>query len=97
MCEFPAICENHVNWFGSKHIRDSIEVTKFHRKSMPVEHARNLFKLSEALLQDSHEDSQVEAGNLRAEAEVYLRRRKAGLVTCDTEEAYDNLVPIFWR
>lgn len=31
-----------------------MEITKLYRKNMPVEHARNLFKLSGALLQ--HED-----------------------------------------
>ncbi|KAH0553214.1 hypothetical protein GP486_006614, partial [Trichoglossum hirsutum] len=80
-----------------KHIRDSMEVTKFHRKSMPVEHARNLFKLSEALLQDNHDSSSGEWENLRDEAEIYLKRRKPGVVACDMENAYDNLIPIFWR
>jgi ElaB/YqjD/DUF883 family membrane-anchored ribosome-binding protein len=74
-----------------------MEVTKFHRKSMPVEHARNLFKLSEALLQDSHDDSPEEAEGLRDEAEIYLKRRKPDVVACHTEDAYDNLIPIFWR
>lgn len=74
-----------------------MEVTKFHRKSMPVEHARNLFKLSEALLQGSHDDNPGEAENLRDEAEIYLKRRKSDMVACATEDAYDNLIPIFWR
>jgi hypothetical protein len=73
-----------INSVYSKHIRDSMEVTKFHRKSMAVEHARNLFKLSEA------ED-------LRDEAEIYLKRRKPNVVACDMENAYNNLIPIFWR
>lgn len=64
---------------------------------MPLEHARNLFKLSETLLQDSHEGSLGEAEDLRDEAEVYLKRRKQDVVACDTEDAYDNLIPIFWR
>ena len=74
-----------------------MEITKFHRKSMPVEHARNQFKLSEALLQDSHDDSSDEAEALRNEAETHLKSRKPDVVTCDTEEAYDNHIPIFWR
>ncbi|KAI9842890.1 MAG: hypothetical protein M1837_006722 [Sclerophora amabilis] len=80
-----------------KNTRDSIEVTKFHMKTMPVEHARNLFKLSEALLQDSHDDSHGEAEDLRNEAETYLKRRRPDVVACDTEDAYDHLIPIFWR
>lgn len=74
-----------------------MEVTKFHRKSMPVEHARNLFKLYEALIQSSHDDSPDEAEDLRDEAETYLKRRKPNVVVCDTEDAYDCLIPIFWR
>ena len=64
---------------------------------MPVEHARNLFKLSEALLQDSLDDSHGEAQALRDEAEIYVKRKRPDGVACDTEDAYDNLVPIFWR
>ncbi|KAK7408571.1 hypothetical protein QQX98_009276 [Neonectria punicea] len=40
-----------------KHLRDSLEITKFHANVMPPEHARGLLKLSEALLQDSHGNS----------------------------------------
>ena len=64
---------------------------------MPVEHARNLFKLSETLLQDSHDDSSHEAETLRDEAEIYLKKKKPDVVACDTEEVYENLIPIFWR
>lgn len=74
-----------------------MEVTKFHGKSMAVEHARNLFKLSEALLQDNHDDSPGEAEALRDEAEIYIKRRKPDVVACDMENANDNLIPIFWR
>ncbi|KID94052.1 pfs domain-containing protein, partial [Metarhizium majus ARSEF 297] len=81
-----------------KHIRDSMEMTKLYRKNMPVEHARNLFKLSEALLQDEDvDDSSCEAKDLRDEAEIYLKRRKPDVTACDTEDAYDSLIPIFWR
>lgn len=64
---------------------------------MPVEHARSLFKLSEALLQDSQNDSPSEAEDLWDKAEIYLRKRKPDVIACDTEDAYDNLIPIFWR
>lgn len=62
-----------------------MEVSKFHRKSMPVEHARNLFKLWEALQKGSHDDSPSEAEDLGDEAEIYLKRRKPNVVACDTD------------
>ncbi|KAH8703633.1 pfs domain-containing protein [Talaromyces proteolyticus] len=80
-----------------KNINDSIVVTKFHRNNMPVEHARNLFKLSEALLQDSDNNSLEKAEDNRKEAETYLKSRQSDMIPCDTEAAYDNLIPIFWR
>lgn len=81
----------------SKHIRDSMEITKVRKMDSPVEHARTLFKLSEALVQDCFDDSQVEAVALREEAEFALKKMKPNMTRLDTEEAYDNLVPIFWR
>jgi ElaB/YqjD/DUF883 family membrane-anchored ribosome-binding protein len=74
-----------------------MEITKLRKSDSPVEHARSLFKLSEALLQDSFDDSEVEAVALREEAEIMLRKTKPNITRLDTEEAYDNLVPIFWR
>lgn len=62
---------------------------------MPAEHARGLFKLSEALLQDS--DESEEAMELRDEAELYLLRRDPQAVKFGAEEDYDQWVPIFWR
>lgn len=64
---------------------------------MPIEHARNLFKLSEALLQDGKDDSTAEAESLRNEAEAFFKKRKPDAEKCDRESSYDNLVPIFWR
>jgi len=69
---------------------------------MPVEHARGLFKLSEALMQNSssneNEDgSEDEAHDLRDEAEVYLLRRDEGAIEFGNEDVYDRWVPIFWR
>ncbi|KAF2688084.1 hypothetical protein K458DRAFT_295015, partial [Lentithecium fluviatile CBS 122367] len=78
-----------------KHLRDSLEITKFHSDVMPVEHARGLFKLSEALIQDSNESE--EARDLRDEAEVFLLRRDPQAVAFGKEEDYDQWVPIFWR
>ena len=71
-------------------------MTAFHKASMPVEHARNLFKLSEALLQDDHH-SGAEASDLREEAEVYLKERNPNMSSSSVEKDYDMLIPIFWR
>ena len=60
----------------SRHIRDSMKITKFHREIMPVAHARNMFKLSKARLQDSLDNSLGEAQDLRDEAEIYLKRKR---------------------
>lgn len=62
---------------------------------MPVEHARGLFKLSKALLQDSCDSEEAKA--LRDEAELYLLRRDPQAVEFGKEEDYDQWVPIFWR
>ncbi|KAI0437937.1 hypothetical protein F4803DRAFT_536882 [Xylaria telfairii] len=80
-----------------KHLRDSLEITKVHRADRPVEHARSLFKLSEALSQDNMDTSHAEAITLRDEAENNLRRANPTGIRFDTESAYDDLVPIFWR
>lgn len=74
-----------------------MDVTKPYRMSNPVEHARSLFKLSEALLQDSSDGSVSDAESLRDEAEIYLKRRNPDVIACSTEDAYDCLIPIFWR
>ena len=79
-----------------KHLRDSLEVTKQHRTHMPAEHARSLFKLSEALLQ-SQDGGEDEAEDLRDEAEIYLKRKKADATDFGTEACYDVFIPIFWR
>lgn len=74
-----------------------MEITKVRKLDRAFEHARTLFKLSEALLQDSLDDSQVEAVTLREEAEFILKKAKPDIARCDIENAYDNVVPIFWR
>lgn len=74
-----------------------MRVTKFHEKKMPAEHARGLFKLSEALLQDNHPGSADEAIALREEAEIVLKRRDANLTDFSTDDAYDRFIPISWR
>jgi hypothetical protein len=68
-----------------------------HRADRPAEHARCLFKLSEALVQDNIDSSQAEAITLRDDAENTLRKAKSTIISFDTESVYDELVPIFWR
>jgi hypothetical protein len=63
---------------------------------MPVEHGRNLFKLSEALVQNGDEKA-AEALVLRDEAESFLRKKRPGAVETGTEGAYSELIPIYWR
>jgi hypothetical protein len=60
---------------------------------MPVEHARNLFRLSEALLQNG-KDRAAEAADLRGKAEVYLKKKAPSVIECGTEKAYDDLIGI---
>lgn len=78
-----------------------MEVTDFHKNNMPIEHARNLFKLSGAMLQKNPTDENLsslsEAERLRGEADAYLAMRVAYLFTYDREDAFDKLIPIFWR
>lgn len=63
---------------------------------MPVEHARSLFKLSEALSQEQFGDDS-EAEELRDDAEIFLKRRNADATDFGSEDQYDKFVPIFWR
>ncbi|KAM3456295.1 hypothetical protein MY3296_001892 [Beauveria thailandica] len=79
-----------------KHLGEALAMTKFHANTMPAEHARCLFKLSEALLQDSYNDGDKAKG-LRDDAEMYLLRRDAQASEFGREDSYDLLVPIFWR
>lgn len=78
-----------------KRLRASIEVTSKYREYMPAEHARSLFKLSEALLQIHGKDE--EAQHLRHQAGVYLERKTADVTGFETEACYDVFIPIFWR
>ena len=70
---------------------------------MPVEHARSLSKLSEALMQNSfsnvneRDDSEKEAQGSRCKAEEYLLKKDGSAMNFETEDVYDKWVPIFWR
>lgn len=74
-----------------------MDMTKFHAKVMPVEHARCLFKLSEALAQDGYAGHAEEGRGLRDEAEMFLSRRDPQATEFGKEDCYDVFVPIFWR
>ena len=82
---------------GAKNsLRDALEVTGARKDTMPAEHARCLFKLSEALRQVP--GSEAEALEARKEAERLLFLRAPGC-TLDTgdESTYDGMVEISWR
>lgn len=81
---------------ASKHIRESLEATEFYSRLMPVEHARNLFKLSEALLRNA-DDSGSEAADLREKAVLYLRKKSPNVFETGTEKAYDDLIGVGMR
>ena len=63
---------------------------------MPVEYARGLLKLAEALVQDSSHNA-AEVRELRAEAAAFLLEGDPNLVEPISEAYIDQLVPIFWR
>lgn len=62
---------------------------------MVAEHARTIFKLSEALEQEPR--SVQEAIRLREEAERLLHLRDPGAKEAGLESTYDRLVNILWR
>jgi hypothetical protein len=62
---------------------------------MPVEHARGLFRLSEAMLSaGDNEKNEKEAEELREQAKLYLKKRAPQATAA---EECDQFVPIFWR
>ena len=70
-------------------------VTEQRKDFLVVEHARVMFKLSEALQQEPRYE--MEAGDLRAEAERLLRLRHPHVEEAGKEGKYDELVYIGWR
>lgn len=63
---------------------------------MPVEHARSLVKLSEALRQSQDSDGD-EVANLRDEAKVLLLKGNPLATDFTEESSFDVWIPIFWR
>ncbi|KAG8161020.1 hypothetical protein KVR01_009284 [Diaporthe batatas] len=78
-----------------KHLRDAKVVTDMRKGNMVAEHARCIFKLSEALQQEPR--GEVEAAMLHEEAERLLRARNPMATGPASEATYDDLVNILWR
>ena len=70
-------------------------VTEMRKDSMMAEHARCVFKLSEALQQEPREEG--EAAKLHQEAEHLLRQLSPQMREPGLERTYDALVNILWR
>lgn len=78
-----------------KHLREASCITERHMASMPVEHARSLFKLSEAVAKEP--GGGEESGRLREDATRLLLSRSPEAKHTDLEKTYDDLVFIWWR
>lgn len=80
-----------------------MEATSYHKDGTPVEHIRNHIKLSQALSQDSLDNSQREEAKKWLDeewlnqAKTDVRRRYPKVQDWSSEDVYDNLIPIFWR
>ena len=70
-------------------------VTAMREDSMKAEHARCVFKLSEALQQEPREEE--EAAMLHQEAEHLLLELSPEMREPGLERTYDVLVNILWR
>ncbi|KAL9104085.1 MAG: hypothetical protein Q9163_000937 [Psora crenata] len=78
-----------------KHLRDAFWVTQIHRTDLKPEHARCMFKLSEALQQEPGNED--EAVFLREEAERLLYESNPDAQNPGLERSYDDLVNLYWR
>ncbi|KUJ22180.1 uncharacterized protein LY89DRAFT_778484 [Mollisia scopiformis] len=78
-----------------RHLRDALTITQMRTHIMMAEHARVLFKLSEALEQEPRHGE--EAQLMREEAERLLRLRSPNEVNPGSECTYDSLILIDWR
>ena len=78
-----------------KHLRDALLVTSIHRTNLKAEHARCMFKLSEALQQElGHEE---ESQFLWDQAERLLYECAPNAPNPGLEKSYDDLVNLYWR
>ncbi|KAL9044436.1 MAG: hypothetical protein Q9214_002424, partial [Letrouitia sp. 1 TL-2023] len=78
-----------------KHLRDAMALTSMRKTTLLAEHARCVFKLSEALEQEPRDEK--EASRLREEAERLLRQRDPDAKEPGLESTYDALIDIQWR
>lgn len=78
-----------------KHFRDAMILTDRRKSLLRAEHARCMFKLSEAFMQEPRHET--EALRFRTEAESLLREIDPKIEDCGTELAYDSKVNIQWR
>lgn len=62
---------------------------------MPVEHARSLFKLSQALAKEP--GGEEESARFRGESTRLLPSRSPQAKDTDLEKTYDDMVFIWWR
>lgn len=79
----------------SKYLREALTVTEKRKHILVAEHARVLFKLSEALEQESGGGDQ--AREKREEAEGLIRKRFPNAGDLTKESTYDDLIFIDWR
>ncbi|KAK8022424.1 hypothetical protein PG993_013191 [Apiospora rasikravindrae] len=79
-----------------KHIRDSMEVTEVYKRLLPIDHGRNLFKLSEAMGLGGV-DKATDAATLKNQAEYYLRMQEPRITEMGNESTYSDLITISRR
>ncbi|KAI1418796.1 NB-ARC and TPR domain protein [Xylaria sp. FL1777] len=78
-----------------KHLRDALVVTNMQKNTLLAEHARCLFKLSEALEQEPRFETEARAK--REEAGRLLRKREPTARDSSKASTYDDLICILWR
>ncbi|KAK2601535.1 hypothetical protein QQS21_004920 [Conoideocrella luteorostrata] len=78
------------------HLEESCEQSKVWKADRPVEHARGLLMLSEALEADST-STQADRDAHKRDAEALLRNAHIDPMQDNIVDACDDRVPIFWR
>ncbi|KAF2228145.1 hypothetical protein BDZ85DRAFT_12299 [Elsinoe ampelina] len=78
-----------------KHLRDALVVTELRKSVLVGEHARVLFKLSEAL--DRMRGKGPEAARLRIQAEAMATKLRPSVGAARIEADFDALVGCMWR
>ncbi|KAK8108993.1 hypothetical protein PG984_014794 [Apiospora sp. TS-2023a] len=87
--------ENQLN-FGTlsiKHVKDSMEVTEIYKRLLPIDHGRNLFKLSEAMALGGDD----KATAMKDEAMRYLTPQAPQDMGVVTETTWNDLITISRR